>query len=251
MLVSVHHKINLGLHVIEKLPSGYHAIETIFYPCHNYKDTLEIIPTAQFSFNIKDADFTCDMVNNLCVKAYRLLQRDFDLPPVKITLTKKIPSGSGLGGGSADAAFTLKMLNSVFSLQLSLKQLHKYATLLGSDTTFFLYDTPMYATGRGEILEPVDLDLSKYRIEIVCPKISISTARAYGEVTPKKPNVCLKQIISYPVETWKNHLINDFEENIFKKHPLLKEIKNEFYSRGAVYAAMSGSGSAVYGIFNV
>ena len=250
MLASVHHKINLGLLVIEKLPSGYHAIETVFYPCHNYEDTIEIIPSVQFSFTVKNADFICETEQNLCVKAYRLLQGDFDLPPVKITLSKQIPSGAGLGGGSADAAFTLKMLNSVFSLQLSIEQLHKYAALLGSDTAFFLYDTPMYATGRGEILEPVEIDLSKYRIEIVCPKISISTARAYGEVTPKKPNICLKQIINTPIETWKNHLINDFEEIIFKEQPQLGEIKNEFYSRGAVYAAMSGSGCAVYGIFN-
>jgi len=249
MLASVHHKINLGLHVIEKLPSGYHAIETVFYPCHHYKDTLEITPAVHFSFTVKNADFICETEHNLCVKAYRLLQKAFDLPPVKITLTKQIPSGAGLGGGSADAAFTLKMLNSGFSLQLSPKQLHNYATLLGSDTAFFMYDTPMYATGRGEILEPIDIDLLSYRIEVVCPKISISTARAYGNVTPKKPNVCIKQIIHTPIETWRNHLINDFEEVIFQQHPQLKEIKDDFYSRGAVYAAMSGSGSAVYGIF--
>jgi len=191
MLAPVHHKINLGLHIIEKLPSGYHEIETVFYPCHNYEDTIEIVPASQFSFVIKNADFTCDAEQNLCVKAYRLLQKDYDLPPVKITLTKQIPSGAGLGGGSADAAITLKMLDAVFSLQLSIKQLHELAAQLGSDTAFFLYNTPMYATGRGEILKPIALDLSKYRIEIVCPNLSVSTARAYGEAMPKKPNVCL------------------------------------------------------------
>jgi 4-diphosphocytidyl-2-C-methyl-D-erythritol kinase len=250
MLAFVHHKINLGLHVIEKLPSGYHIIETIFYPCHNYKDTLEIHPAEQFSFTLKNADFVCKTEHNLCVKAYRLLQNSYDLPPVKIVLTKQIPSGAGLGGGSADAALTLKMLNTIFSLQLSTKLLHEYAAQLGSDTAFFLYDTPMYATGRGEILETVALDLSKYRIEIVCPNISVSTAQAYNTIQPKKQNVCLKKILKTPIITWKKNLTNDFEEVMFKNYPQLLEIKNRFYGRGAMYAAMSGSGSAVYGIFN-
>jgi len=249
MLASVHHKINLGLHIVEKLPSGYHAIETVFYPCHNYEDTIEITPASQFSFSLKNADFFCEVEQNLCVKAYRLLKNIYDLPPVKITLTKQIPSGAGLGGGSANAALTLKMLNSVFSLQLSVKQLHKFAAQLGSDTAFFLYNTPTYATGRGEILEPIALDLSKYSIETVCPNISIPTAEAYRNATPKKPNVCLKEIIKTPIETWKNNLMNDFEEVIFKQHPQLWEIKTELYRRGALYASMSGSGSAVYGIF--
>ena len=251
MLATVCHKINLGLHVVEKLPCGYHALETIFYPCRNYEDTIEINPAAQFSFVIKNADFSCDIENNLCVKAFRLLQNNFDLSPVKITLNKQIPSGAGLGGGSADAALTLKMLNEFFSLHLSIIQLHEYATQLGSDTAFFLYDTPMFATGRGEILEPIALNLSKYRIEIVCPKIAISTAQAYSIVTPKKPKTSLKQIISSPIETWKNNLVNDFEEVIFTQHLQIREIKNELYNRGALYAAMSGSGSAVFGVFEM
>jgi 4-diphosphocytidyl-2-C-methyl-D-erythritol kinase len=249
MRASVHHKINLGLHIIEKLPSGYHALETVFYLCHNYEDTIEIVPASQFSFTLKNADFSCDAEHNLCVKAFCLLQNMYDLPPVNITLTKQIPSGAGLGGGSADAALTLKMLNVLFSLQLSTKQLHEFAAQLGSDTAFFLYNEPMYATGRGEILTPVAVDLSKYRIEVVCSNIHISTAQAYSAITPKKPEVSLQQIITSPIETWKENLINDFEEVIFKQHPQLLEIKNEFYNRGAVYASMSGSGSAVYGIF--
>jgi 4-diphosphocytidyl-2-C-methyl-D-erythritol kinase len=249
MLTSVHHKINIGLHVIEKLPSGYHALETVFYPCKNFEDTIEIVPASQFSFILKNADFHCVTEDNLCVKAYRLLQNRYDLPPVAITLTKQIPSGAGLGGGSANAALTLKILNTLFSLQLSTEQLHEFAAQLGSDTSFFLYDTPMYATGRGEILTPIALDLSKYKIEIVCPKIAISTAEAYGAITPKKPKTSLNQIIQSPIETWKENLVNDFEEVIFKKHPQIKEIKNEFYRRGAVYAAMSGSGGAVFGVF--
>jgi len=249
MFVSVHHKINLGLHVVDKLPSGYHAIETVFYPCYNYRDTLDITPAAQFSFNIINADFICHPENNLCVKAYRLLQKSYDLPPVKITLTKQIPSGAGLGGGSANAAFTLKSLNTMFSLQLSITELHEFAAQLGSDTAFFLYDTPMYATGRGEILEPVALDLSKYKIEMICPNIHISTAQAYRDITPKKPQFSLMELAKAPLETWKNILINDFEEVVFKQHPKLLEIKNEFYNRNALYSAMSGSGSAVFGIF--
>ena len=249
MRVSVPHKINIGLHVIERLPSGYHALETVFYPCHNYEDTIEITLSDTFSFTLKNADFNCDMEQNLCVKAYRLLQKEHMLSPVNITLTKHIPSGAGLGGGSADAAFTLQMLNRLFLLQLSTNQLHEYAAQLGSDVAFFLYNSPMYATGKGDILTPIDLDLSKYRIEVVCPNIAISTAQAYNAITPKKPKVPLKQIINAPVETWKTLLINDFEEVIFEQYPQLLEIKNEFYNRGAVYAAMSGSGSAVYALF--
>lgn len=249
MVASICHKINLGLHVIEKLPSGYHALETVFYPCDNYEDTIEITQTDQFSFALKNADFACEMEHNLCVKAYRLLQKQYDLPPVHLALTKQIPSGAGLGGGSADAALTLTMLNMLFSLNLTTQQLHEFAAQLGSDTAFFLYNTPMYATGRGEILTPVTLDLSKYRIEVLCPNISVSTAQAYSAIAPKKPKVSLKQIIRSPIESWKNLLVNDFEEVIFKQHPPLLQIKKEFYNRGAVYAAMSGSGSGMFGIF--
>ena len=249
MLASVYHKINLGLQVIEKLPSGYHTLETVFYPCRNFEDTIEITPSSQFSFTLKNADFSCDAEKNLCVKAYRLLQKYFDLPAVKIVLTKHIPSGAGLGGGSADAALTLKMLNDLFMLQLPQIQLHEFAAQLGSDVPFFLHNTPMYATGRGEILEPVALNLSKYQIEIICPNISISTAQAYSLITPKKPERSLKHIIQSPIKTWKTDLINDFEEVIFKQHPQLQKIKDELYRRGAVYSAMSGSGSAVFGIF--
>jgi 4-diphosphocytidyl-2-C-methyl-D-erythritol kinase len=249
MLASAHHKINLGLHVVEKLSSGYHALETVFYPCRNFEDTIEITPASQFSFTLKNADFNCNTEDNLCVKAYRLLQHKHTLPPVNITLTKQIPSGAGLGGGSADAALTLKMLNSLFALQLSTEQLHKYAAQLGSDAAFFLYDTPMYATGRGEILTPIAIDLSKYSIEVICPDICISTAQAYAAITPKQPKVTLKQIIQSPIETWKENLVNDFEEVIFKQHPQLLKIKNELYAKGALYAAMSGSGSGVSGVF--
>jgi 4-diphosphocytidyl-2-C-methyl-D-erythritol kinase len=249
MREKVHHKINLGLHIIEKMPSGFHTLETIFYPWYHYEDMIEIVPASQFSFTIINADFTCDIEQNMCVKAFRLLQQLYDLPSVNLTLTKQIPSGAGLGGGSADAAVTLKMLNTLFSLQLTIRQLHEFATQLGSDTAFFLYDEPMYATGRGEVLTPIALDLSKYRVEITCPNISISTAEAYSAITPKVPEVSLHNIIKQPIETWKKNLVNDFEEVIFKQHPELLAIKNEFYDCGALYASLSGSGSTVYGIF--
>lgn len=249
MRLSTPHKINIGLHVMEKLPSGYHTLETVFYPCHHYEDIIEITSASSFSFSIKNADFNCDTEQNLCVKAYRLLQKKHNVPPVNITLTKQIPSGAGLGGGSADATLTLKILNLLFSLQLTPQQLHEYAAQLGSDTAFFLYNTPMYATGRGEVLTPIALDLSKYKIEIVCPNINISTAQAYRVITPKKPKIPLQQIINAPVETWKENLINDFEAVVFKQHPQLLEIKETLYDKGALYASMSGSGSAIYGIF--
>ena len=249
MRASIPHKINLGLHVIEKLHSGYHAIETVFYPCENFKDTIEITPSSQFCFMIKNADFHCKTEDNLCVKAYRLLQKKYDLPPVNITLTKQIPSGAGLGGGSANAALTLKMLNLLFSLQLSQEQLHAFAAQLGSDVPFFLCNTPMYATGRGEILTPIEVDLSTHNIEVVCSNIAISTAEAYSIITPKPPKLSLKQIMNTPLETWKDNLVNDFEEPIFKQYPQLLNIKNDLYNRGAIYAAMSGSGSTMYGIF--
>ena len=250
MIATIPHKINLGLCVVGKLPSGFHAIETIFYPCNNFTDSVEITPASYFSFSLQNADFNCETEQNLCVKAYRLLQKEYDLPPVHITLTKHIPSEAGLGGGSANAAFTLKILNTLFSLQLTTKQLHALAAQLGSDTAFFLYDTPMYATGRGDILEPVTLDLSKYTIEIICPKITISTAQAYKLIIPNKPKHSVKEIIKTPIGTWKNNLYNDFEEVIFKQHPHIHKIKDDLYQRGALYASISGSGSAVYGIFD-
>ncbi|MCL2168062.1 MAG: 4-(cytidine 5'-diphospho)-2-C-methyl-D-erythritol kinase [Lentimicrobiaceae bacterium] len=245
----IYHKINLGLNVVGKLQSGYHELETVFYPCHNYVDTIEITSSSNFSFTLINADFHCKVEDNLCVKAYRLLQNIYDLPNVNITLTKKIPSGAGLGGGSADAALTLKMLNNLFTLNLSILQLHDFASQLGSDTSFFLYNTPMYATGRGEILEPINVDLSKNKIEIVCPNIYISTSEAYKNITPRKPKVSLKQIINSPIITWKENLVNDFEEVIFKQYPQLSEIKSDLYDRGALYASLSGTGSGVYGIF--
>jgi len=242
-------KINLGLHITDKRPDGYHDLQTIFYPI-NLKDVIEIVPSENFMFNVSGIPVDGDQNENLCVKAYHLLKKDFSsLPPINIWLHKHIPMGAGLGGGSADGAFTLKLLNDKFHLNLSTNQLFNYSSQLGSDCPFFIINRACFATGRGEKLDPVDLDLADYSFVIVYPKIHISTAWAFSQIIPKHPTKNLKEIIMQPIETWKDELKNDFEEAALKKFPDLKEIKENLYRSGALYASMSGSGSAFYGIF--
>lgn len=243
-------KINLGLAVIEKRSDGYHNIETIFLPIA-LKDILEIIPSTSPS----KIDITGDTAlesspDNLCLRAYNLLKAKFDLPPVHIHLHKSIPTGAGLGGGSANAAYTLTLCNQIFQLNLSNEELQVLAAQLGADCAFFIYNKAAFATQKGEILTPIYLNLSKYYITIIKPQISVSTAEAYAMIAPQKPSKSINSIISQPIETWKNELFNDFEIPVFKKHPIIKEIKDKLYELDAVYAAMSGSGAAVYGIFN-
>lgn len=247
---TVNCKINLGLHIVRKREDGFHDLETIFYPTDFFTDILTIENSQE------EIEFVCRSVqdlgpaeSNLCVKAFRLLQRDFVISGVRITLEKGIPSGAGLGGGSADAAFTLHLLNRLFDLNLSNERLKEYAAQLGSDVPFFIENRPMYATGRGEILTPIDLDLSKHTIRIIKPDISVSTKEAYAGVTPKLPVVNLCEVAQRPVEEWSAQMHNDFEESIFTKHPSLQTLKEQFYQEGALYAAMSGSGTAVFGIF--
>lgn len=243
-------KINLGLQILRKREDGFHEIHTVFYPTDFFTDTLTIEPSEQeLEFVCQSAQDIGPSENNLCVKAFLLLQKDFGIQNVKITLEKGIPSGAGLGGGSADAAFTLKMLTEMFELPLDNAALKPYAAQLGSDVPFFIENRPMYATGRGEILEPVDLDLSDYNIHIVKPDISVSTKEAYAGVTPKIPETDVLEIIQRPVTEWVLDLQNDFEESIFAKHPQLTMLKSKFYAKGAIYAAMSGSGTAVFGLF--
>lgn len=244
-------KINLGLHIIRKRPDSYHDIETIFYPTDVFTDTLTLSPCRQeFVFECDIQNELGDVEDNLCVKAFRLLQKDYLIKGVKIRLEKHIPTGAGLGGGSADAAFTLKMLSQAFELPLTDDQLLDYATQLGSDVPFFILNKPVYATGRGEILQPVDLDLSHYRIHIRKPDFSISTHTAYNSVIPQENRPYLPDLIRKPVETWKDTLTNDFEKPLFSLYPTLLNIKTDFYARHAIYAAMSGSGTAIYGIFS-
>lgn len=249
MVAETHFKINLGLHVTEKLPTGYHTIETIFYPVYNQRDVIEITPSENFSFTMENSDFEVEMENNLCVKAYRLLEKEFHLAPISLKLVKNIPSGAGIGGGSGDAASILLMLNEIFQLKLSEHQLMHYGAQLGSDVPFFIYNKPCLATGVGEKLSPISLDLSSYKIELVFSEVHVSTAAAYSWITPKAPKNQLLEVIQQPIETWKDLLVNDFEEVVFERFPVLEQTKIDLYKKGAIYAAMSGSGSSIFGIF--
>jgi 4-diphosphocytidyl-2-C-methyl-D-erythritol kinase len=234
-------KINLGLNILRKRADNYHDLETCFYPIP-WTDILEVIPSDKFEFTVSGNVIPGD--TNLCVKAYRLL----DAPPVKIHLHKIIPTGAGLGGGSSDAAWTLRLLNDVFNLKIPKEELKRYAAQIGSDCAFFIEDGPMIGTGRGEILRPAKVNLKGKFVVIVKPDIHVSTAEAYVGMTPNNRHLDIENI---PVEEWRTSLTNDFEETIFQKFPVIRSIKEQLYKVGAVYAAMSGSGSAVYGIFNV
>ena len=249
MLSFPNSKINLGLHILAKRPDGYHDLETIFYPIA-FKEALEI-NTSFTGFECTQSGIRFENEeNNLCIQAYRLLKADFpQLPDVSLHLLKCIPVGAGLGGGSADAAFTLRMLNDKYDLHLSDDALIVYALKLGSDCPFFILNSPCYATGRGEILEKIEVNLTGYTLVLINPGIVISTAKAFSMITPAATLVGLKKIISLPVTEWKNNLINHFEEPVFDMHPDIREIKENMYAAGAIYAAMSGSGSTVYGLF--
>ncbi len=243
-------KVNLGLHITAKRKDGYHDLETIFLPVA-VKDVLEIIPSANFQFHILGLPVPGEQGNNLCVKAYQLLKKDFGdlLPPADIWLYKQIPMGAGLGGGSSDGAYTLKGLSDLFRLELGPEKLQEYAARLGSDCPFFLVNRPCYATGRGEILEPLDLDLSAYCIAFIHPGIHVNTAWAFSQLKPAPSARPVRDILKQPVATWKEELTNDFEIPVTRHYPALSGLKERLYAAGAVYAAMTGSGSSFYGIF--
>lgn len=242
-------KINLGLHVIEKRADGFHNLETLFYPL-SFCDVLEIVPAGETALSLSGLEVEGDAENNLCMKAYRLLREAFDLPPVAIYLHKVIPTGAGLGGGSSDAAHMLMTLNKQFKLQLTAAQLHPYAAALGSDCAFFLHRQPMLATGRGELLTPFPLDLKGKYIVLVKPPVFVCTAAAYAGIVPKQPVTSITEILQQPLAQWKNTLVNDFETTVFAKFPVLAQAKQQLYDAGAVYASMSGSGGALFGIFD-
>jgi 4-diphosphocytidyl-2-C-methyl-D-erythritol kinase len=243
-------KINLGLSILSKRSDGYHNLETCFYPVP-WLDVLEIIPADGFKFTTTGNVIEGEPEENLCVKAYQLMKKEFDLPSVKIHLHKIIPSGAGLGGGSSDAAYTLRLLNEIFSLKLSQFTLLEFATRLGSDCGFFTQDNPSMGTGRGEILNDVSFSLKGKFLIIVKPDVHVSTADAFAGITLRKPRYSISEIlIKYPYTEWKSLLKNDFEESVFLKYPILKLLKEKLYSLGAGYASMSGSGSAVFGIFD-
>ncbi len=248
-------KINLGLNIIQKRTDGYHDLETVFYPIL-IKDVLEII-TNQLPNQVSDIHYSAsgllvegDLSNNLCVKAYHLLKNDFPkLPFIKLHLHKNIPMGAGLGGGSSDAANTLLLLNQKYQLALSNEQLIDYALQLGSDCPFFILNQPCFAKGRGEILHIIDLDLKQYQFFIVNPGIHISTAWAFSQIQPSKALYPIEETILTPIGQWKGILTNDFEKPVVKLYPEIGNIIDQLYTHGAIYAALSGTGSTVFGIF--
>ena len=242
-------KINIGLNIIEKRQDGFHNIESIFYPIMDLFDVLEIIKSNELKFTSSGITIPGNEADNLCLKAYHLIKADFDVKLVHIHLHKVIPIGAGLGGGSADAAFTLKLLNQLFELNITDDELINYARKLGSDCAFFIKNKPVYAYGKGDEFEEIDVDLSKYEIKIEYPNIHIGTSEAYAGVNPKPSNKNIKELIKLPIKDWKNNIKNDFEYSIFPNHPQIKALKEKFYSDGAVYASMTGSGSAVFGVF--
>ena len=252
MIVFPNIKINLGLSITEKRPDGYHNLETVFYPVA-LEDALEIraLPEADKKITLHQygMDIAGNPEDNLVAKAYSLLDKEFHLPPVEIHLYKHIPSGAGLGGGSSDAAFMLKLLNGHFHLNLSEEQLEIYAATLGADCAFFIKNKPVYAEGIGNIFSPIELSLKGYQIMIVKPDVFVSTREAFANIHPHHPEYPVKEVIRRPVAEWKDTLINDFEASVFPQHPVIGEIKQELYNQGAIYASMSGSGSSVFGLF--
>lgn len=249
MIVFPNAKINLGLHVTGRRKDGYHDIETCFFPVPLY-DALEIIPAKKSSFTVTGLTVPGNDQDNLILKAFQLLKKDFnDLPSIAVHLHKGIPMGAGLGGGSSDAAFALKLMNNLFDLHLEDWFLEEYALRLGSDSPFFIRNTPQIATGRGERLEPAALELKGKWLTLINPNLHIETQEAYGQVSPGKPQHDLVEVLSDP-SVWKDRLVNDFEASLFKKYPQLEPIKRSMYDHGAFYAAMSGSGSTVFGLFD-
>jgi 4-diphosphocytidyl-2-C-methyl-D-erythritol kinase len=249
MLTFPNAKINIGLNITEKRPDGYHNLETIFYPI-DLCDTLEFVEEKETKFTCSGLNIEGESDNNLIIKAYKLLKEEFDLPTINIHLHKTIPMGAGLGGGSADAAFMLKMLNNQFKLGLSSQELEQKAAKLGADCAFFINNKPTLAKGIGNLFEPTCVNLSGYHIVLVKPEVHISTAEAYGGCKPQRWTTPLEEAIKQPITEWKNCIFNDFEKTVFIAHPELAEIKDMLYEKGAIYAAMSGSGSTIYGIFD-
>lgn len=251
MLSFPHAKINIGLHIVEKRADGYHNIETIFYPL-KLRDALEILPSeGDGSFQISGLEINDNPNDNLCLKAFRLLKQDFSkIPNLQMHLHKVIPFGAGLGGGSSDAAFTIEMLNTFFSLGLNKSQKQDYCRKIGSDCAFFLETKPVYAYEKGDRFTDCELNLSAYKLVLVKPSFGISTAEAYAAVHPQKREILLPEMVQKPILEWKNCIENDFEKSLFPRYPQLAVIKEHLYDLGALYASMTGSGSAFFALFN-
>lgn len=241
-------KINLGLHILNKRKDGFHELDTCMFEIPLY-DILEILPSQKFEFSSSGMEIPGDFNTNLCVKAFKLIQENHNIPNIKMHLHKQIPMGGGLGGGSSDGTYVLKMLNTIFQLNLSETILEQYAATLGSDCAFFVKSGSQIAKGRGEILTPINLKLTGYFIKIVNIGIHISTAEAYSGVEFQQHKNSISEIINRNIIDWKTILNNDFELSIFKNYPVLKKLKADLYQEGAIYASMSGSGSTMYAIF--
>ena len=244
-------KINLGLNVLSRRSDGYHDIESVMYPVRGLYDTVEIVCNGEngLRFSSSGAELDCGEGDNICVRAFELMHRRYGISGVDMHLHKTIPFGAGLGGGSADGVAVLKILNEMFGVGLDTAGLEALAGELGSDTVFFVRDLPALAQGRGERLSPVDVNLSGYYITIVKPDLFVSTGEAYKGVVPAGTVGTVAETVSGDIGTWKDNLVNDFEPSVFKRYPQIAAVKEQLYAMGAVYASMSGSGSAVYGIF--
>ncbi len=250
-------KINLGLNIVERRPDGYHNLETVFYPVP-IKDVLEVFPmdekfpsSVDCDLKVSNIQIEGDEQKNLVVRAYQLLKQDFpqQMQRVHAHLFKRIPTQAGMGGGSSDCAVMISLLNDLFGLGLNNQQMIDYAARLGADCPFFVLNRPVYAEGIGERMQPIHLDLSSWVLAIVRPNIPVSTKEAFSYIHPKQPAKNCREIVAQPVETWRDELTNDFETSVFQIHPEIGQIKDDLYQMGAVYAAMSGSGSALFGLF--
>ena len=255
-------KINLGLNVVEKRPDGYHNLETVFYPIP-LTDALEVVPMddeypLESGYDLKmngPEAMECRDEDNLVAKAFCKIAEKYSVPRMHIHLYKGIPSQAGLGGGSSDAAYMIRLLDEYCHLNMGYQKMEHYAAKLGADCAFFITTEPAYATGIGDELKPIASDreckdyLQGYWLALVKPPVAVSTKEAYSNIKPRKPKKCCREIVLQPIETWKDELVNDFEEGVFALHPELADIKQALYDKGAVYACMSGSGSSIFGIF--
>ncbi|MFI3322683.1 MAG: 4-(cytidine 5'-diphospho)-2-C-methyl-D-erythritol kinase [Rikenellaceae bacterium] len=250
MIYSANCKINLGLNIVNRREDGFHNLTTIMYPAYGLYDIVEVVKSEKFRFSSSGLEINCTSENNLSVKAYNIMEKEVGepLPPLHIHLHKVTPFGAGLGGGSSDATFTLIAINELLKLGFSTEKLKELAAKLGSDTAFFVENTPQLCSGRGEITEPIELNLSGLYLTIVKPPIFISTAEAFSGIKPHKDDFNLKQLPLLDVKYWKNHLKNDFETHIFKKYQEIAKIKETLYKNGAIYSSMSGSGSALFSL---
>ena len=248
MLLYPNAKINLGLNIVARRPDGYHDIETIFYPIP-LQDALEVTAADHFSFRLSGNQLDCAAGDNLVIRVLKMLEADYRLPELDIHLFKHIPSGAGLGGGSSDAAFMMKLLNEQFSLGMTEDEMEQRLATLGADCPFFVRNRPVFATGIGNVFTPISVDLSGWTLVLVKPDVHVSTRDAYSSVQPARPDMSLTEIARRPVEEWQQLMRNDFEVSVFPRYPEIAAIKDLLLDLGAVYAAMSGSGSAVYGLF--